>query len=335
MPIKPCWPIPSGLLTGVFVGRMLADFFRCRCVMSINELNSFKDISNECADFIGGVNKAGIMVDEIWIDKDNVNVIQNNIVKMVDSRLIKVMPKRVLSCDCGRVFIEESHANNYCKLINIKNGAFHCKVCGGMCKSDESEQLVFCIPENVEPIKVFPAFLSKEVDLALQSLKGRKQIISRDRDTGCTIVINNRNYNIDIDFAWAQLFNSFPEKKQFLIASNHQIYTSAMVGTIAHLISDKDITFILSPYIKKETIFENMDIINGQYYRNALFLLSCLKWKKKECIWDAEIWKKYRKYSIEELDKCYRNILDESDNLESLLFYNFQYKQVNDRLGRI
>lgn len=281
MPIKPCWPTPAGLITGVFVGRMLADYLSCRYVMSINELNCFKDLSYDCEGFVHGVHRMGIQVDEIWIDKVHTNIIQDNIMRMVDEGWIKVMPKRILRCGCGRVFIEEKYASKYCKLIDVKGEISYCKVCGAKCDSEESEQLIFCIPENIKPIKVIPAFLSKEVECALQRLRGRKQIISRDRDTGCTVVMKEKKYNIDVDFAWAQLFSVLPEKKQFLVASNHQIYTVAMVGTIAHLISDKDITFILTPYIKKDSIFEGMDLLNGQFYRNVLYLLSCLKWKKK------------------------------------------------------
>ena len=125
------------------------------------------------------------------------------------------------------------------------------------------------------------------------------------------------------------------QKKQYLVASNHQTYTAAMVGTIAHLVSKKDITFILTPYIKKTTVFTDMDIFNGQFYRNTLYLLSCLKWKKKECNWNIEIWNKYKKYSEEKMSICYKEILEESDGIDSLLFSDVQYRQVYSRLGRI
>lgn len=335
MPIKPCCSPPAGLLTGVFVGRMIADYLHCRYVMSINVLNGFKNLSRDCEGFVDSVHRAGVSVDEIWIDKAQVNVIQDSIIKMVDKGLIRVMPKRVLHCECGRVFLEEQYANNYCKLINKKNGLFYCKVCRMQCISEESEQLVFCIPEKLKPINVIPAFLSTEVNCVLQKLKGRKQIISRGRNTGCTIVVDGKQYNIDVDFAWSQLFSALPEKKQFLVASNHQIYTSAMVGSIAQLVSDKDITFVLTPYINRETVFFDMDMLNGQFYRNILYLLSCLKWKKKECNWNFEIWNKYKKCSLEKLAKCYKEILEESDSINSLLFYDFQYTRVNNRLGRI
>lgn len=335
MPIKPCWPTPAGLVTGVFVGRMLADYLSCRYVMSINELNGFKDLSYDCEGFVRGVHGMGVQVDEVWIDKVHMNAIKKNIMEMVEKGWIKVMPKRIMRCGCGRVFVEEKYANKYCKLIDVEDEISYCKVCGMRCDSVDSEQLIFCIPENIKPIKVIPAFLSKEVEWALQRLKGRKQVISRDRDTGCAVAVNGKKYNIDVDFAWAQLFSALPEKRQFLVASNHQIYTAAMVGTIAHLMSDKDVTFVLTPYIKKDSVFEEMDLLNGQYYKNALYLLSCLKWKKKECNWSYEIWNKYMKYSTEELTRCYKEVLEQSDDINSLLFYGFQYAQLNNRLGRI
>lgn len=335
MPIKPCWPPPVGLVTGVFVGRMLADYLSCRYVISINELNGFKNLSYDCEGFVNAVYRMGIKTDEIWIDKAHTNIIKNNIVRMVDEDWIKVMPKRILRCGCGRVFIEEKFANKYCKLIDVKGELSYCKVCGTKCDSEESDQLIFCIPDNIKPIKVIPDFLSKEVECALQRLRGRKQIISRDRDTGCTVVVKGKKYNIDVDFAWAQLFSALPEKRQFLVASNHQIYTAAMVGTIAHLISDKDITFILTPYMKKDSVFEEMDLLNGEFYGNVLYLLSCLKWKKKECNWSDEIWNKYKKCSTEDLTRCYKEILEQSEDINSLLFYGFQYAKLNNRLGRI
>lgn len=335
MPIKPSWPTPVGLVTGTFVGRVLADYLGCRYVMSINELNGFKDLSYDSEKFVRDVRQMGIRAEEIWVDKVHTDIVQNNIMKMIDQGLIKVLPKRILRCGCGRVFVEEKYASRYCKLIDVENDNFFCKVCGTECDSEETEQLIFCIPENISSIKVIPAFLLKEVECALQKLRGREQIISRDRETGCTVVIKGKKYNIDVDFAWAQLFSAFPEKKQFLVASNHQIYTAAMVGTIAHLISDKDITFILTPYMRKDSIFEEMDLLNGQFYKNALYLLSCLTWKKKECNWNREIWNKYKKYDTEELTRCYREILKQNDDINSLLFYGFQYAKVNNRLGRI
>ena len=49
-------------------------------------------------------------------------------------------------------------------------------------------------------------------------------IISRDRNTGIVIEINNNRYNLDVDFLWEIYLSLFDETEKVVMCCNRQLY---------------------------------------------------------------------------------------------------------------
>lgn len=336
LPIKPQLKTSLGMTTGLHVGRTIADFLKCKYVMSINLMNGFEELEEQKKCFISDVAKMGINPDEIWFDKENTEKLVENIVKLIEKGHIYVQTKTMLRCRCGRVCIEKKHVNQYGKLFKLDDGHAVCNFCNENCDEIVDELLVLKVPTNLEPICVFPEFLGAEVENMVNKYKGKEIIISKPRNTGCVLKVKDRVFNLDVEFVWSQIFSCFEEKNMFLLASNHQIYVAAIMGIMSQLSGDKRITFILTPYMNSKSLFE-MDVeATERIWLNRLFVLNSLKWKKKDCNWEKNVFNKLVKIEETKLKELYDCIVEENEKkLPELLTYSFQSQSILNRLGRI
>lgn len=336
LPIKPQLHTSLGMTAGLHVGRTIADYLQCKYVMAVNIMNGFAELEEEKKCFVSDITKRGIIPNVMWFDNDNSEELVKNIVKIVKAGDVYAQTKTMLRCHCGRVCIEKKYANNYGKLFKIKDGHVVCNFCGKECDEINEELLVLRIPFNLKKINVFPEFLSAEVENMVDKYKGKEMIISKPRNTGCALKLGTKTYNLDVEFVWSQIFSCFEEKNMYLLASNHQIYVAAIMGIMAQLSSDKKITFVLTPYMNNKSLFYIDEKLVERTWLNRLFILNSLKWKKKECNWDKNMFIKMKKIEEEKLKEIYEQILEEKEKtLSEVLTYSFQSQNIIDRLGRI
>lgn len=336
LPIRPQLKTSLGMTTGLHVGRTMADFLKCKYVMAVNLMNGFAELNEEKACFISDVKKMGIIPDDMWFDNENKQRLVDNILKMIKQGHIYSEKKAMFKCSCGRVCIEKQFATKYGKLFRMEGANAICNFCNSVCAEVTEELLVLKVPEQLETVSVFPNFLSAEVESMIAKYKGKEIIISKPRSTGCILKINEKEFNLDVEMVWSQLFSCFEEKKLFLIASNHQIYVAVIIGIMAQLSSNQKITFILTPYMNNKSLFQLDEQTLKRRWLYRLFILNSLKWKKKDCNWDKNTYDKLIRIDDDKLEKLYMDIVEECESeIYDLLSYSFQNQNIINRLGRI
>ena len=66
--------------------------------------------------------------------------------------------------------------------------------------------------------------------------------ISRNRNTGVSIVYNGTVYNIDIDFLWGAYLNTFKEQEKIVVSGNRMIYQLFLVSVLEKCLSPQNKT---------------------------------------------------------------------------------------------
>lgn len=315
LPIKPQKVTNVGMLIGPTISNVLKDAYQCRNFIGINTLNTYEKKDDQVDILKKDLDNNYINYDKIVIDKDNDVVLLNKISELVQKGLIKPKLKKKLICDCGRVDILEDSINNNAKLYHYDKDKIVCNSCNSVCKVFYEKVLCLELLNTIDDdVEICPTFLKKEMKGFSKTFKGSDLLISKKRDTGYKINVNNEGYNIDIDFIWSNFFNLFDEDNEVLIASNHQLLIMYLMNYLAKLTSDKRICFLATPYIrtKKANDFDNYFLKDVDVYKK-LFILYNLKWKQKDCLLSESIIKFLDNTSETKLNNLYKTILTNAD----------------------
>lgn len=331
MPIKPYNNINIGLMIAPTLCEMLGEILECKKIIIFNLLHSYEDSSSNLHKYINRINEFNISYDKIIKDIDFVEEYMNKIQELYDLGFIKIKKKPILRCECGKVEIVENgiRPNGHGDLYYNNNNKIYCNFCNKECRKYEEYNLFLEIKqEKINKIKITPSFLEKEIiDLANKFI-GTDILISKTRNTNYSLVLENKKFNIDIDFLWMMFNQIEATKNQILIASNHQLYEIFISNYINNLFNIKNVSYIATPYLTNE---EKIDF-NSKIFGNdsdiykKLAILYNLKWKYKTSNWNNGILHLLNKLTREELYELHdyliniKNIEKIDINLDDLFF---------------
>jgi len=149
-----------------------------------------------------------------------------------------------------------------------------------------------------------------------KQFRGTDILISKNRNTGYSLILNGEKFYIDIDFLWNNFFSLFQQDNQILLASNHQLLLMYLMNYFSKIVSNKKLTFVANPYVlnrSEDLTYDYFDHKN-EYYKK-LFILYNLKWRKKTCYWSSSISDYLNTTSDTKLLNLYKSILISSKEI--------------------
>jgi len=312
LPAKPQNKTSLGMLIAPVMMELLGNKINSSKIITLNNLHTyrqedFKDV------YFNDLKQNRISYDRFYIDSENTVFLLNVLEELIKNKKIVEKTKKIYHCECGMVdFVSEGICYNNGKLYKRINGSIICNHCNKEVQTKEDKVLVLPFKKemlNIDKIKVVPQFLTKELQYFIDTFDGQDILISKQRDTGYCIKYNNTSYNIDIEFIWSQLF-AMENNNKILYASNHQVYVMFIISLLNASYKNKDLIFVLSPYINNKTKFDNFDNIieNCRPLVKKLFLIFSLNWKKKDNSWNYGLYKNINKLDDENLNKLYNYI---------------------------
>lgn len=340
LPIEPQEKTNLGMYIAPTLMNVIGEKLNCHKVFSINTLNTYIDKNDAKDIYLSDIQRNGIKYDTLLIDSLYTDKLLEIISNILETRIIKPSIKEVTRCACGKVdILSESIKNEHLgKLYKKVENNLICKSCGSICKSYKESVLILKLKNDVDDtIKIVPSFLKNDTNNLTKVFKGSEFLISKQRNTGYTLTYNKNTYNIDIDFIWANYFKLFSEDNQVLIASNHQLYQMYIMNYLSRISSNKNISFVATPYIKGTNGYSPQDKYEkstNDIYKKLLILYS-LKWKKKDCNWDKSIVDYISNISDTRKLNLYKTILNyennKSNNINELDVYleEFLKKGIN------
>ena len=289
LPIKPQIKTNIGMMIAPTIMDFIGNVFEIEKNIGFNILHTYSNKKLELDTYLNYVNNSGIKYDSIFIDENKAQDLLEIIYQMYINGFIKEKEEKLLRCECGMVDMIYSPTNS-AKLYTFINEKPYCNHCKKECKASIEKSLVFEIDRQIEDMSIVPLYLKKEIEELSKKFVNTDILVSKKRNTGYSLNINNKMYNIDIDFLWSNYFKLYNKKRQIYIASNHQIFNMYLMSYLSKITSTKELMFIASPYIKTD-----LDMAKKQYelrkmkeYK-ALLLLYNLKWKGKDCIWSDSV----------------------------------------------
>lgn len=253
----------------------------------------------------------GINYNFLFKDEEYTQQLLNIIKKMIESGIISVQKEHIVYCDCGKVDMLKDATNNNGKLYHMENGKIICNCCNNLCHEQEADVLTLKINEH-ESASISPAFLQKDIQDIESQFIGKKVLISKKRNTGFKLQIDNNCFNIDIDFIWSNYFKLLNYQNEIFIASNHQLYNMFFINYLSKVSSDKNLHFIATPYIDG-----NLNDIKAEYEARKLkeykllLLLYNLKWKNKNSKWSTSNYNYLANISDTKIKNLYEALLYE------------------------
>ena len=156
-------------------------------------------------------------------------------------------------------------------------------------------------------MKFYPNFINKDKITFDNTVGVNDIIISRDRNTGIIIEINNNKYNLDVDFLWEIYLSLFDENEKIVMCCNRQLYQLYMVGMLEKCFKNNSNTVCLAtPYLAHSNKQE--ELVNRKISLKIYSLL-VLKWAKKDNVFDESLLKYINTMNVEKKQILYDIIL--------------------------
>jgi len=320
-------PIVCESLSKIFNGT----YYHC-----INLIDSFNDRTLLLDKYIESIDKNSIKYDKLWYDNENIDLLLDNVRKLIKNGYITEFNSTIYRCDCGIVEIEENKISS-CNQQNLKfeyeNGNMICKNCKSICKKSNEKILIFT-PKNVvrKDIMFLPSYLNKDTKTYEKTIINSYTTISRIRNTGIKINYNGVYYNIDIDFLWATYLSLFDEKEKIVVSGNKMLYQLFLTGLLEKCLQPENKTILLgTPYLTNvRDIIKNPNFISDKYFQKLVVMFN-LKWNQKERNYDETILKYLKSIYYKKRIDLY-NIVTEEAIKTNDLFNDVQkviHKQMN------
>ncbi len=312
LPIKPQKNTNVGMMVAPTIMEHIGNIFNIDKCMSVNLLHTYANKDEELNNYKMYIENAGINYNFLFKDEEYTQQLLNIIKKMIESGIISVQKEHIVYCDCGKVDMLKDATNNNGKLYHMENGKIICNCCNNLCHEQEADVLTLKINEH-ESASISPAFLQKDIQDIESQFIGKKVLISKKRNTGFKLQIDNNSFNIDIDFIWSNYFKLLNYQNEIFIASNHQLYNMFFINYLSKVSSDKNLHFIATPYIDG-----NLNDIKAEYEARKLkeykllLLLYNLKWKNKNSKWSTSNYNYLANISDTKIKNLYEALLYES-----------------------
>lgn len=318
LPVAPYSKMSVGKMTTPILGESLAKSMDCKFVMSINMLSTYQ--KRECDSFFNLMKEYDINPDLYWIDKNHTNELIEKVYNLISNGYIQETEKNILICNCGKVEINKEILNtiNYDdSLITFFNNKYYCKCCGHECNLVNKKVMIFSSNKvDKTNMKFYPDFINKDKITFDNTVGVNDIIISRNRDTGIIIEMNNNKYNLDIDFLWGIYLSLFEENEKVVMCCNRQLYQLYMVGMLEKCFKNNSNTICLAtPYLEYND--KQNELLNRKLSLKIYSLL-VLKWAKKDNIFDESLLKYINSMNVEKKQLLYDIVLSKIDNEEYL-----------------
>ena len=335
LPAKPREKTTIGMLLAPIIMDLLAAKTGSERMISLNTIHTYSSPEKFVSIYLNDIDKWNIEYDYFFEDKENSKLLLSVLETMIKEGIVYEKEEYIYTCDCGIVeFIKNGLCYGNGKLYKNTNGKLTCNKCASQLTLKKKKVLVLKYKADGENVKVIPSFLEKEMNYFVNLFNNQEILISKDRKTGYSLIVNNNIYNIDVEFIWSQLYGINNQNK-IMIASNHQVYTMFIINLFNRYFKKSNIIFVLTPYMNDLTKFENFEEKFNQLslMKKKLYIIYSLNWKKKTCSWDYGLYKKIRKLDENKIKLLYDYVYSELqfDTLENL--YNrleiFFMKELN------
>lgn len=322
LPAKPREKTTIGMLLAPIIMELLATKTNSEKMISLNTMHTYSSPEKFVSIYLKDVSSWNIEYDYFFEDKKNSTMLLSVLETMVKEGFIYEKEQYIYTCDCGIVeFIKNGLCYGDGKLYKNVNGKLICSKCNSQLILKKKKVLVLKYNATGENVKVIPSFLEKEMNYFVHLFNNQELLISKSRNTGYTLTVNNKKYNIDVEFIWSQLYGVNNNDK-IMIASNHQVYTMFIINLFNRYFGKSKIIFVLTPYMNDLTKFDNFEERFNQLSTMAkkLYIIYSLNWKKKTCNWDYGLYKKIKKLDRKKIELLYNYVYGqiEFNTLEEL-----------------
>lgn len=323
LPAKPQAKTNIGLMFAPLLMEIIANKTKSNKMITLNTLHTYVSSKDYVDVYLNDLKNFDVHFDEYYEDSVHSEELIGILRELIEKKIIVEKETEIYSCKCGKVdFIKNGLCFNGGKLYSKNDSSLVCNECCSQVCLETRKVLVLNYSDLNENVRVFPEFLKKEMNYFVELFNNQDILISKSRDTGNYIVLNDTKYNIDIEFIWSQLYGINNDDK-IMIASNHQVYVMFMMNMLNRLYGKSECAFVLTPYMDNDTKFENFNTKFEELssVHKKLFLFYSLNWKKKTCSWDLGTYKKIKRLSLEDANKLYSYICREIeyDTLDELM----------------
>lgn len=333
LPIKPQKSTNIGMMIAPTIMDYVGDVLEIEKNIGFNILHTYDDKTESLSNYLEYVKYSGINYDNIFIDKDHADKLLEIVADMVKNKHIIESEKEIIRCECGKVDMISSN-NKHGKLFELKDGKTFCKHCGKECVKKKELCLTYNTGKKKNGISIAPLFLKKDVDELENNFLDEEILVSKARNTGYSIQIENRKYNIDVDFLWSNYFKLYNNSSQIYIASNHQLFNMYLMNNIAKNTSLINLSFIASPYLDLDLneAKRQYELRKLKEYKSLLILYN-LKWKNKNCHWADSTTQYLSTLSDTKLVNLYKSMIISSreEDSEKLLLDSYLNQTLNNK----
>ena len=340
LPIKPQQKIKIGLCVAPLLTEVLKNTTSTKNIIAVNLLNTYDKKDEFLKTYLQKLKDLDISSDELFIDKDNIDILMDCIEEMIDLNIIIEKECDIYRCECGRVDTVSHSLRTYDAntLYYEKDGKYYCKVCNNELKIQKQKNLFIHLDEDANTsIQIFPNHFKNSCINFDKQFKGMDYLVSKNRDTGYKINHNGTIYNIDIDALWMNYINCFSNKSEIIVASNHQIFEMYLINYLNRMYKNKDLHFLATPYLvtKDRTIESRFDEMRA--LESKLNLLFSLKWKNPDSTYNINAMDYISKLSDAQLLELYDIINmevsgnDIDDTVKKVVLDNINYQKVLKR----
>lgn len=320
MPLKPKLN-SSGFKILPLVSNVVGDMLNCETIFTFNVLHGFKSSESIINDFIKELKELDIVSNQIVMDKDFVDLAKQNILNLYKKGLAEIIYKDVVMCDCGIINTTKENITKISKmkLAHIENDRIICDKCNCECKSSMQKVLILKTKDiNLGEIQIFPDNLSKEINDLLNSYKDTNILLSKTRETGVRLEIENIIFNIDVDMIWSQYLSFYNDTNIVTVGSSHVIFAMVLSYIMEKAINGtNNVIFLSVPYIKNPQMDIDLfaEIKNNKVRK--LLTMFCCKWNSKECYFSQEIYDKLNRFSEQDIVDSYKIMTKYSDGVKN------------------
>lgn len=273
------------------LGEYMSNLFDSPYYMGINTLHSFRKYTEEeCKEFEKKFDF--IRKKKIYYDRDYIVDFVEVIRRLYESKDICIISKPTSVCVCGRIEITQSEFNRFnedsleMQLEKNSEGRLICPYCKSELKFKNCESLYLCFKEHElnQEVNIYPHYLNSDFNHFRKSLLGGQLRVSRVRDTGVSIVLNNSVFNLDIDMLWKFIPLFYDEQQVVVLATVKHLFPLFIINYLAQIINRKNVCFAGLPFIETVGVKSNiLDFFRDERHEKALKLLVLLGigWSKK------------------------------------------------------
>jgi len=335
-----------GRFVSPIVGEVISKGIKGDFYLCLNLLDSYNNRYDSLVEYKRNLLSNGINYDNLWIDNEYIDLLIENIYKLIDLGYIYEMDTEIYRCDCGVIELEQKNLNTVNpdkRGYRFSSSGLICKNCGTICKLYKEKVLVFDPSKLKEySFRFYPYFLNKDIKTFDKIVLSSYTVISRQRDTGIFINYNGNNYKIDIDFLWENYLSLFPYNEKVVLCGNKEIYQLYMTGILEQCLNNHSKTlFIGTPIINNINENNYLGSSLDDVITRKLAVIFNVTWGAKVKNFDVSLLMKLKKIPYERKQKIYDIItnmnLNDDDFYEMMDFVlrkQFNYQEVLKVLKR-